>query len=73
MITQDLCKHDYDPRELPSGLLDRGHKQVVIQALLSRDAGLQIDIADHQVTLLGLVQSCTCCASPSWWSDVTLM
>ena len=56
VMTQDLSYWDFDPRERPSelGVCDN---QVVMKALLSRDAGQQIDLADHQVTPPGLVQA----------------
>ena len=56
VMTQDLMYFHFDPRERPSEL-DVCDKRVVMKALLSQDAGQQIDIADHQVTLLGLVQA----------------
>ena len=54
VLPQDLTYLDFHPSNRPSelGVCD---KQVVMEALLSRDAGQQIDIADHQVTLSGLV------------------
>ena len=56
-MTQGLTYLDFDPRNRPSGLLDCSDKQVVMEALLSRDAGQQINVADHQVTPLGLLQA----------------
>ena len=56
VMLQDLTYLDFHPRKRPSELKSCD-KQVVMEALLSRDASQQIDIADHQVRLLGLVQA----------------
>lgn len=69
VTTQTLYLEDYSGWHHPPGRQSLGFDtQVVMEALLNQDAGQQIDITDNQVTPVGLVRSCSFCASPSRWS-----